>query len=265
LGALFATSGAMRLSHTRELVVDDNLSFMAAPTCRYAAFQLGRTAELEAGAGVLMTNAEVGSMQLAAASRFITFRVPRKPIAALLPNLDAALARRIPADNAALKLLVRYMDNARDTQALITPELRQLAVTHVYDLLALALGATRDAAEIARSRGVRAARLRAAKAFIGRHSGRAELSVRSVATYLGITPRYVHMLFATDGSSFTRFMIEQRLDRAYQMLVDPRITERTISMIAFAAGFSDLSHFNRTFRRRFGRTPSDARYDSHRI
>jgi AraC-like DNA-binding protein len=265
LGALFATSSAMRLSHTRELVVDDDLSFMAAPTCRYAAFQLGRTAELEAGAGVLMTNAEIGSMQLAATSRFITFRVPRKPIAAMLPNPDAAVARRIPADNAALKLLVRYMDNARDTQTLTTPELQQLAVTHVYDLLALALGATRDAAEIAHCRGMRAARLHAAKAFVVRHCGRAELSVKSVATYLGITPRYVQMLFATDGSTFTEFMIEQRLDRAYQMLVDTRMIERTVSMIAFAVGFSDLSHFNRTFRRRFGKTPSETRSDPHRI
>ena len=110
----------MRLSHTRDLVVDDDLSFMAAPTCNYTAVQLGRTANLEAGAGVLMTNAEIGSMQLAAASRFITFRVPRKPIEALLPDPDAAVARRIPADNAALKLLVSYLDNARDTRALTT-------------------------------------------------------------------------------------------------------------------------------------------------
>jgi AraC-like DNA-binding protein len=40
------------------------------------------------------------------------------------------------------------------------------------------------------------------------------------------------------------------------------MVERTISMIAFAAGFSDLSHFNRTYRRRFGETPSETRHDS---
>ena len=48
LGVLFAASGAMDLSHTRELIVDDDLSFMAAPTCRHIASQLGRTTELEA-------------------------------------------------------------------------------------------------------------------------------------------------------------------------------------------------------------------------
>ena len=234
--------------------------------CNYTAkVQLGRTANLEAGAGVLMTNAEIGSMQLAAASRFITFRVPCKarPIEALLLTTGrrrGAVFRPITRRSSCSSII---SDNARDTRALTTPALQQLAVTHIHDLLALALGATRrDAAEIAQySRGMRAARLRAAKAFIERYSGRPELSIKSVAAYLGtyITPRYVHMLFATDRSSFTEFLIEQRLNCAYQMLIDPQMTGRTISLIAFAAGFSDLSHFNRTFRRRFGRTPSEAR------
>jgi AraC-like DNA-binding protein len=40
---------------------------------------------------------------------------------------------------------------------------------------------------------------------------------------------------------------------------DPRQAEQTLTAIAFAVGFGDLSYFNRTFRRRFGATPSDIR------
>jgi AraC-like DNA-binding protein len=43
------------------------------------------------------------------------------------------------------------------------------------------------------------------------------------------------------------------------MLTDPRCSERTVSSIAFDAGFGDLSYFNRAFRRRYGATPSDIR------
>ena len=120
LGVLFAASGAVDLRHTRELIVDGDLSIMAAPTCRSIASQLGRTVELEPGASVLMSNAEVGSIRLAAASRFITFRVPRAAMASLVLDLDAAVARRIPADNTALKLLVDYLESVRDTRALAT-------------------------------------------------------------------------------------------------------------------------------------------------
>jgi AraC-like DNA-binding protein len=259
LGVLFAASGAMEVSHTRELIADDTISFMAAPNCRYTVSHLGRTVELEPGTGVLLNNAEVGRLRLVAASRFVTFSVPRAALAPLVPDLDATAARRIPANNAALKLLVDYLKSARDTEALITPELQHIAVTHIYDLLAAAVGATRDATEIAYSRGIRGARLRAAKAFVALHIGRHDLSARSVATHLGVTPRYIHMLFETEGSTFTQFIVEQRLARAYRLLLDSRMTEHNISAIAFTAGFNDLSHFNRTFRRRFGKTPSDAR------
>jgi AraC-like DNA-binding protein len=259
LGVLRASSAAVHLHHTRDLIVDDDLSFMAAPTCPYAASQHGRNPELGAGDGVLMNNAEVGSMRLASASRFITFRVPVAAIAAHVADIGAAVARPIPAGSAALKLLVGYLASALDSEALVTPELQQLAVTHVYDLLAVVLGATRDATELAMGRGVRAARLRAVKAFIMQQLGRHDLSAATVAAHLGVTPRYVHMLFATEAESFSEFMLARRLVRAQRALADPRFVGHPISAVAFEAGFGDLSHFNRTFRRRFGMTPSEVR------
>ncbi len=259
LGVLYASSAAVKLTHSRDLILDDDLSFMAAPTCPYEAAQHGRNPVLGPGDGVLMNNAEVGSIRLASASRFTTFRVPAAAIASLVPDIGAAIARPILAGDAALKLLVCYLAGALDTEALMTPELQQLAVTHVYDLLALALGATRDAAAIAAGRGVRAARLRAAKAFIMRHFARHDLSAATVAAHLGVTPRYVHMLFETEDASLAESVLAQRLARAHRMLTDPRRNDRPISAIALDAGFSDLSHFNRTFRRSYGATPSDVR------
>src|SRR5262249_51961313 len=121
-----------------------------------------------------------------------------------------------------------------------------------------------DAAHIATGRGVRAARLRAAKAFVTQHLARHELSVATVAAHLGVTPRYVHMLFATEASSFSEFVLAQRLLRAPPMPTDPRCIGRPTSAPAFDAGFPALSHFTRTFRRRFGGTPSDVRARAQR-
>jgi AraC-like DNA-binding protein len=259
LGVMFAACGGMKLTHSHELIVDGDLSFMAAPTCRFVASQLGRTVELEVGAGVMMTNAEVGSIVLSSSSRFVTFRVPREAMALLVPDVEAAAARRIPVDNVALNLLVDYLQIARDRQALTTPDLQRIAVTHICDLLAVALGATREATEIAHGRGMRAARLRSAKAFIVRNIGRQDLSPNWLAKQLGITARYLHLLFETEGLSFTKFVIENRLAYSHRMLLDPQMIDCTISAIAFAAGFCDLSHFNRTFRQHFGKTPTDVR------
>jgi AraC-like DNA-binding protein len=52
-------------------------------------------------------------------------------------------------------------------------------------------------------------------------------------------------------------VLEQRLARAHRLLSDPRFADRTVGALAREAGFGDLSYFNRTFRRRFGASPSD--------
>jgi AraC-like DNA-binding protein len=134
----------------------------------------------------------------------------------------------------------------------------------LHDLAALALGATREAAMLAAGRGVRAARLRAIKADILAHLTERALSLDMVAARQGVSEVYVRKLFADDCTTFTDFVLEQRLARAYRRLVDPRFALRTISEIAFASGFGDLSYFNRAFRRRFGMTPSDARAAAQR-
>jgi transcriptional regulator GlxA family with amidase domain len=53
--------------------------------------------------------------------------------------------------------------------------------------------------------------------------------------------------------------LDKRLDRAVDLLRDPRHAGKKIVDIAFATGFTDVSHFNRSFRRRFGDTPSGVR------
>ncbi len=54
-------------------------------------------------------------------------------------------------------------------------------------------------------------------------------------------------------------MRDQRLTRAHHVLSDPHSGGLTITAIAYAAGFGDLSYFSRCFRRRFGATPSEIR------
>jgi AraC-like DNA-binding protein len=89
--------------------------------------------------------------------------------------------------------------------------------------------------------------------------GRNELSLPEVASRCGLSPRQAQRLFEQAGTTFTEFVLEQRLLLARKLLGDPRGRVRKISDIAHSAGFSDLSYFNRAFRKRFGATPSDLR------
>jgi len=158
-----------------------------------------------------------------------------------------------------LKLLTAYLRVTFNDRALASPEISRLVVTHLLDLIALCLGTTRDNAVAAQTRGVRAARLQAIKSDIAAKLSDGTLAVADVAALHGVTPRYVHKLFESEGTTFTQFILSQRLDRAYRILRDQRFATRSISSIAYDVGFGDLSYFNRTFRRHYNVTPSDIR------
>ena len=125
--------------------------------------------------------------------------------------------------------------------------------------MALGVGAMRDAAEVAHGRGLRAARLQEIKHDIDRHLDQPDLSVAALAFRHGCTPRFIQRLFEAEGTTFTEYVLTRRLARAHRLLSDPRRAGDKISTIAFDAGFSDLSYFNRAFRERYGDTPSSVR------
>jgi AraC-like DNA-binding protein len=193
---------------------------------------------------------------------FIGCRVPREAVAPLVGRVDDIPLRLVPPRSEALALLLTYARAIADALPLATPELQRLAVTHMHDLVAATIGATRDGLLIAEGRGIAAARLRSIKADIIANLADGDLSVAEVAKRHRVTPRYVHMLFENEGLTFSTFVLGQRLARAHRMLCDPRFADRNISWVAFDVGFGDLSYFNREFRRRYASTPTDVRHSA---
>jgi AraC-like DNA-binding protein len=219
---------------------------------------------LEDGEAVLLPANEVCSFMHRPPGGILALRVPRKQFAPLVTRVDDTYFRRIPNRTSALRLLTDYIKVAQDAQRIETPELQHLVAHHVYDLMALAVGATRDASEIAENRGVRAARLRAMKDDIAKNIDQPDLSVGALAHRHRCTPRFVQRLFETEGTTFTEYVLEQRLACAYRMLTDPRHEGDKISVVALDSGFGDVSYFNRAFRRRYRMAPSDVREEVRR-
>ena len=186
-------------------------------------------------------------------------RLPRAALNPLVHNIDAAVLCPVPRGTGMLRLLKSYVDAVFDDPALAIPQMRRLIVTQLCDLVAVTLGATRDAAAVAQGRGIRAARLRAIKDDIEAHLAGGNLSPGAVAKRQGISDSYIRKLFEGEGISFSQFVLGRRLERARRMLTEPRWVHRSIASIAFDAGFGDLSYFNRTFKRRYGSAPTDVR------
>lgn len=222
--------------------------------------QRGRDVLFDGATAVLGDCIEPFDMRARDSSAFLHVSIPQALMKDLVADVEDFVARPIDSDSAAMRHLRRYLSLLSEPGALEDDaDMIAHVETTLTDLVALALGAGRDATEIAQMRGLRAARLRDIVAEI--HSGFTHpgFSSNEVARRLRVTPRYVQNLLQETGSSFTERVLELRLQRARAMLADLRGDRMKIGEIAEACGFSEIPYFNRCFRRRFGASPTQYR------
>lgn len=261
-----ASLSAMRYERSHEFVADGNDDLSLVMPCAELGVmtQRGRDVALNGGA-FLMSAADAALMICPEPTSFLCLHMPRAALAPLVSNIDDAVMRSIPGNIEAVRLLVNYVIVVMQGQLIAAPGLQHLTAAHIHDLVALAIGATRDGTALAEGRGLHAARLSAIKADINNHLGDTELTVTTVALRHRLSPRHIQRLFAGEGTTFSDFVLNQRIARAHRHLNDPRHGHLSISAIAFDVGFGDLSYFNRTFRRRYGASPSEIRAASAKL
>ena len=92
-------------------------------------------------------------------------------------------------------------------------------------------------------------------AFARRHLPNPSLSPQLLAEHLNVSVRTVHKRFEQADSTFGRWVLEKRLEACRTALDDPRFDAHSVSQIAFAWGFNDLSHFTKAFKLRFAASP----------
>ena len=252
---------AVRIKRTEETTASDseNFVFLLNQNSAAAVAARGREVTLDVGDAILMNTAEFKAFDRRAYGGALALRVPRAVLTSIVSHVDDVVMHPVSRQVGILKLLGGYTISMLNEVTLPSPELQRTAVNHLHDLVALALGATHDAAGIAIGRGLPAARLRLAKAYIVENSNRRDLSVGGVAAHLGLTPRNLQRLFESEGTTFSEFLLAQRLSRAYTMLTEANWARSPVGAIAYDAGFGDLSYFNRSFKRRYGATPREIR------
>jgi AraC-like DNA-binding protein len=104
-----------------------------------------------------------------------------------------------------------------------------------------------------------AAMLRRVQDFILQHLHEEDLNPTRIAEANNISLRYLHMLFQRSDMTVSGYMLSSRLHACKQALTDPAFQRLQISEIAFRWGFNSTSHFARTFKERYGASPSDVR------
>lgn len=212
--------------------------------------QDGRTARLGPGELSVVRQGQPYRIAFDRAHRMQVLAVPELDPRS---DIDEHVARSHPGREA--PLLGAFMARLADLDA--APQPSTLAgdagVRLAQDLLALSWP-RRDAAPGPRAL---AAWEGALEACVERELCDPELDAAVLGRRLGISARYVQMVFAGAGTTATAYIQERRLRRVALRL--RRDNAARIGEVALEAGFNDLSHFCRCFRRRYGCSARDWR------
>jgi AraC-like DNA-binding protein len=223
--------------------------------------QGNRENRIDTSNALMIDNARAAIARTEDTSRFWGLTIPRNRFAGASPNVDRLLASKLNDNRQSLRLLSGYLTFA---QGLDDAPTAQLFGDHLVDLVSLALAGEAYAGGLEDRGGIRTARLAAILRAISSQLTDPGLSAATIAAQLGVTPRYVHLLLEQSGQTFSRHVLQGRLEKAEQRLSEDKGQHRRIADIALEAGFSDLSYFNRAFRRHFGDTPSGIRANGSR-
>ena len=222
----------------------------------------GRDLQLGCGDATLLHSRATGDVGSPEEFSYMPVLIPHAELATRVPRFDQAIARRIPRQSEALQLLrvyIRALKNGRFGR-----EGRLTLREHLVDLAALAITPHGALGESNLS-AIVGAHLHAIFDHIASHFSDPELSLFKVAQSLQISTRYLQRLLKTSGTSFTAHVTELRLNHALMLLTAQDLSDVPICDIALRAGFSDISHFNRLFRSRFGDAPKGVRANQQTV
>lgn len=96
-----------------------------------------------------------------------------------------------------------------------------------------------------------------AREYINKHYASGDISLSSTASYVGISPNHLSMVFSREtGENFVEYLTRIRLEKAKQLLQN---TAMKSAEIAFEVGFSDPHYFSHIFKKNVGLSPREYR------
>lgn len=210
--------------------------------------QLGDDALLRPGECVLIDGSEPYDIDCPQATSALALRLPQDWLKRWLPHPERVPA--LPFTNArwgaTLQAALASLD-LTSCQQLALP--RSVVAEQIAALLTLAVGNDSQVP------AARPSLLDELMSTLRDRFQEPNLSPREVAAQHCISMRSLHYAFAAADTTFIEQLMRLRLERAQQILSDPRLAELPVTEVAARAGFLDPSHFARRFRQRFALAP----------
>lgn len=219
--------------------------------------QDNRQVEIQAGDFAIYDGARPHRLDFDQEWSELVLSIPRPTLNRLVPSMHNLTSRRLASDSSSGEVLRNFLRSvAINLPGLSDKELAALSF-HALNIIGSTL--TLDQQLDESSIGAREMALLRAKMLIDANLGDPCLDATRIARRLGLSARYLNRLFNSEQTSLMRYVWNLRLDRCRDELVRLGPGSHRVLDTALRWGFSDMSHFSRAFKLRFGMSPRDCR------
>lgn len=221
--------------------------------------QRGREAHLNPGDFVICSTSDPYELHFPDRYRQAVLAVPQPTLTELFSRTDDYLGLRMGNEEPTHSLLSSFVTNLVERIDLLDSSIVQRLEANVLDLLVTSLQATENRESVVATSAEPAVTLLAIKRLINLNLRNPNLTPDFIAQNIGISKRYLHMLFKKEGVSVSRYVQQQRLKGCRKVLASAHMAHLSMTDIAHEWGFSDVSHFHRCFKSVFHLTPREYR------
>jgi AraC family transcriptional activator of tynA and feaB len=247
-----------RTAHHAARATDDRLFCCRLLSGRVVVEQNCREVMLEAGDVTLLDPLLPYTAKYSAPTSMLVLKIPRVALEARAGKTLQMVARSVKPSEGEGALTSSFLAMLPDHVDRTQPATAEIVSSQALDLIALSLTHMMGAGKpkVSSSYALNLMRVRAA---IETGLPDSTLDPAAVAAGAGISVRHANAVLAREGTSITRLIQMRRLARCRRALEDQSQVHRTVSEIAYGWGFSDMTHFGRSFRAAFGMLPSELR------
>ena len=221
--------------------------------------QDGRRAELHPGDFALYDSTRPYTLHFDRPFRQIVLQIPYDSLAEQFLTPENITARRVSARTAVGALTSQFIQSVAGRLDILTAQERGAINHHIIELVALSMGSMSSLRELDGQSIARTAILERIKQYIEINIRHPQLTPAQVARHHHISERYQRMLFASTGTTLSKYILNKRLELCREALENPDLCDNSISQIAFNYGFNDAAKFSRKFKERYGVSPKEFR------
>lgn len=245
-------------SHIRKDACDDFMLWLTHEgTATFS--QDGRAAHMQPGDLVLHDQAQPFVLEFRESHRAIMVTIPRPLLVSRMPTARRGVARRIAAGTPVGALAASVMGQLGRLEVDTNPGVVRRIGASALDILATTIETELNGLVTLAPRKAR--QLEQVKRYLLARLDDADLDIARIAKSQNMAPRTLCRLFAAEGTTPIRWLWRQRLAGTYKALAEGHIARVIDAALSF--GFSDPSHFSRTFKAEFGQSPQAVARNQH--